>query len=370
MNNTSQPTRIAHMITEMNYGGVEMVVMNYYRHIDRLKFQFDFFVLEGSIVPQRAEIESLGGRIYVVPHYKKLVTYEKVLIKIFKENKYKIVHSHMNTLSVFSLRAAKKAGIPIRIAHNHSTLGKGEYKKNLFKYILRPFAEIYPTDLAACSHLAGDWIYGKNSIYTVFNNAIDLNKYKYDETIRTTIRNELGLKDNIVIGHIGRFCYQKNHDFLIDIFAEVYNINPNARLLLIGEGKLVNEVKEKVKRLGLCNNVIFLGAVNDAFKFYNAMDYFVLPSRYEGLPVVGVEAQVSGLPCYFSSEVTPEAKLLRTTNYISISDSPSKWASIITDICEQTDRMIGLTEMKNTDFDINKAASKLEEFYEKLLRKI
>ena len=135
------------MMTDMNYGGVEMVVMNYYRHIDRTKVQFDFFALEGSAVPQREEIERLGGRVYIVPKYTHLSAYEKEIIRLFKQNQYKIVHSHMNTLSVFSLWGAKKAGIPNRIAHNHSTAGKGETKKNIIKYALRPFAKIYPTKL-------------------------------------------------------------------------------------------------------------------------------------------------------------------------------------------------------------------------------
>lgn len=165
------------MMTDMNFGGVEMVVMNYYRHIDRSKVQFDFFALEGSAVPQKDEIEQLGGKVYIVPKVSDLPQYEKEIIRIFRQNQYKIVHSHMNTLSVFSLWGAEKAGVPNRIAHNHSTAGKGETKKNVMKYALRPFAKIYPTELCACSRYAGEWLYGKNAEFRVFNNAIDLTRY-------------------------------------------------------------------------------------------------------------------------------------------------------------------------------------------------
>lgn len=277
----TEPIRVAQMMTDMNYGGVEMVVMNYYRHIDRTKVQFDFFALEGSAVPQREEIERLGGRVYIVPKYTHLSAYEKEIIRLFKQNQYKIVHSHMNTLSVFSLWGAKKAGIPNRIAHNHSTAGKGETKKNIIKYALRPFAKIYPTKLCACSQYAGEWLYGKNTEFQVFNNAIDLSRYSYDPQKAATVRKELGLEDKLVVGHIGRFCYQKNHDFLIDIFNEIHKQRQEAVLLLIGEGELEQDIRNKVKKLGLTDSVRFMGKQKDTSKFYQAMNCFVLPSRYE-----------------------------------------------------------------------------------------
>lgn len=359
MSENSKPIRVAQMMTEMNYGGVEMVVMNYYRHIDRSKVQFDFFVLEESEIPQREEIERLGGRIYIVPHYKHLVQYEKTLIRLFKENNYKIVHSHMNTLSVFSLRAAKKAGVPMRIAHNHSTAGKGEYKKNLVKYMLRPFAKVYPTDLFACSHLAGDWLYGKNTNYTVFNNAIELDKFVYNEQIRQKIRKQYHIENKFVIGHVGRFCYQKNHDFLIDIFEKVHEREKEAILLLIGEGELEDEIKAKVHRLGLDECVIFAGTCSNVNEMYQAMDVFVLPSRYEGLPVVGVEAQAAGLPCLFSKCVTREVKILKTTEFADFID-------------EYVDNMCNHAKMKRVNaekkiieagFDIKTEAEKLLKYY-------
>lgn len=361
----AEPIRVAQMMTDMNYGGVEMVVMNYYRHIDCNKVQFDFFALEGSSVPQREEIERLGGRVYIVPKYTHLSEYEKEITRIFKQNHYKIVHSHMNTLSVFSLWGAKKAGVPNRIAHNHSTAGKGETKKNIMKYMLRPFAKVYPTELCACSRYAGEWIYGKNADFRVFNNAIDLNRYTYNAEKATEIRRELGIENNFVIGHIGRFCYQKNHDFLIDIFNEVHKKRSDAILLLIGEGELEEDIRNKVKMLGLMDHVKFMGRQNDTSKFYQAMDCFVLPSRYEGLPVVGVEAQAAGLPCILSDKVTPETKILDTTVFIPCESPVENWAAAILE--SKGIRKDTSIEMRIAGFDIETEAKKLEGFYTELV---
>lgn len=360
-----QPIRIAQMMTDMNYGGVEMVVMNYYRNIDRTKVQFDFFALEGSSIPQREEIEKLGGRVFIVPKYTHLSQYEKAIQKLFKENNYKIVHSHMNTLSVFSLYGAKKAGVPNRILHNHSTAGKGETKKNIMKYMLKPLAKVFPTELCACSRYAGNWIYGKNVEFRVFNNAIDLNKYKYDKKQRKELRDKLKIDDKKVIGHIGRFCYQKNHDFLIDIFADVLKKENNAVLMLIGEGELEETIKNKVSRLGIADKILFLGRKADAYKYYQAMDLFLLPSRYEGLPVVGVESQASGLPCVFSDCVTEEAKLLDSTVFVG-GEKEEYVEKVLVGL--EIERKDTSEEMKKAGFDIKNEAGKLLEFYEGLLK--
>lgn len=353
------PIRVAQMMTDMNYGGVEMVVMNYYRNIDRTKVQFDFFALEGSAIPQREEIEHLGGRVYVVPRYTHLSQYEREIQRIFRENEYQIVHSHMNTLGVFSLYGARRAGVPHRILQNHSTAGKGETKKNLMKYLLRPLAPVFATQLCACSRFAGAWMYGRKSQFTVLNNAIDLPKFRYDPKKRDALRKELGIHGQKVIGNIGRFCYQKNHNLLIDIFAEVAK-QEDALLLLIGEGELEQQIRDKVHALGLDESVLFLGRRMDAYRYYQAMDLFLLPSRYEGLPVVGVEAQASGLPCVFSSAVTPEAGLLKTTVFVDGDVQQYVHAVLAGMNAERKDTS---EEMKQAGFDISVEAQKLTEFY-------
>ena len=208
-------------------GGVESVVMNYYRNIDKSKVQFHFICDEDSTDIPYDEIEKLGGKVIVVPPYQKLFKYQKELYKIFKENKYKIVHSHINALSVFPLRVAKKAGVPIRIAHSHTTSNKKEWKRNLAKNILRPFSKVYSNQYLSCSKLAGKWLFGKKAFLDkkikIINNAIDLEKFKFNKEKRNEIRKEIGLdEDTFLVGHIGRFVTVKNHEFLLDIFNEIH----------------------------------------------------------------------------------------------------------------------------------------------------
>ncbi len=250
-----EPIRVAQIMGKMINGGVEAVVMNYYRHIDRSKVQFDFIVDADSTHTQflQDQIESLGGRIYIVPPYQKLGQYIPALVAIFRKNSYQIVHSHINSLSVFPLYAAKKAGVPVRIAHSHSTAAPGEWKKNIFKYMLRPFSKIYATHYVACSKLAGEWLFGKkamrNGQVTIFNNAIDLDKYCFNKKVRDEVRNELGLQNKFVIGHVGNFRYQKNQDFVIDVFREIHARNPESVLLMIGDGEDFERIRARVESM-------------------------------------------------------------------------------------------------------------------------
>lgn len=334
MEQKTEPIRIAHVIGKWIGGGVESVVMNYYRHIDRAKIQFDFICDEDSTNIPYEEIEQLGGKVILIPPYQKVIKYHKELKRVFKEGNYRIVHSHINTLSVFSLFAAKCAGVPVRIAHSHSTTNKKEKKKNLMKQILRPFSKMFATNYMCCSELAGRWLFGnkeydKGNVY-LLNNAIDLDKFKYDEKIRENKRKELNIDDDtLVIGHVGRFVEQKNHRFLIDIFNEVHKQNNNSILLLAGQGPLMDEIKEKVKKLKLEKYVKFLGQRDDISELYQVFDIFCLPSLYEGLPVVGVEAQATGNLCVFSNEMTKETKVLKTTVFISLTNTADEWASEI-----------------------------------------
>lgn len=366
-----EPIRIAHIVGKWLGGGVEAVIMNYYRHIDRSKIQFDFICDSDSTNIPYEEIEKLGGRVIIVPPYQKVFKYIKELIKIFKKNNYKIVHSHINTLSVFPLYAAKKAGVPVRIAHSHSTTNKKEWKKNIIKLVLRPFAKTFATDYFACSELAGRWLFGdktfdEGKVY-VLNNAIDLDKFKYDEKIRKSKRKELGIKDNeIVIGHIGRFVEQKNHRGLIDIFNEVHKLNNKTVLVLTGQGPLTKEMQEKVKSLDLEKNVKFLGQRSDANELYQAFDIFLLPSLYEGLPVVGVEAQAAGLLCILSDDMTKETKVLETTEFLSLSTSPEVWANVVLRSYDNYKRKDTIDEITKNNFNIKKEASKLENKYQEL----
>ena len=354
--------RVAQVVGKMLNGGVEAVVMNYYRHIDRSKVQFDFIVDEDSTYIPREEIESLGGRIFIIPPYQKINKYIPALIKLFKENNYKIVHSHINTLSVFPLYAAKKAGVPVRIAHNHSTAAPGEWKKNILKYSLRPFAKVFATHYAACSKYAGEWLFGKKSMargeVTIFNNAIDLDKFKYDENVRNEVRKELGIEGKFVIGHVGRFCYAKNHDFLIDIFEKLHEKNPNAVLMLVGDGPGREKIEEKVMQRNLSGQVLFLGNRNDANRMYQAMDVFVFPSRYEGFGLAVVEAQVNGLKVVVSKEVSDETKINDRIEFIDLNADIRMWTDSIEKANTRCDSCC-----KSGDYDIILQTLKLQNYY-------
>ncbi len=334
MGKKTEPTIVAHIMGKWLGGGVEAVVMNYYRHIDRNKIQFDFICDSDSTDIPYDEIKKLGGRVILVPPYQQIFKYIKELKKVFQENRYQIVHSHINTLSVFPLYAAKKSGIPVRIAHSHSTTNKREKKKNLMKQLLRVFSKVYATDYMCCSEHAGRWLFGdkeydKGNVY-LLNNAIDIEKFKYDEKLRRKKRKELEIDDDtLVIGHIGRFVEQKNHRFLIDIFNEIHQKNKNSILLLVGQGPLMKEIKEKIEKLNLSRCVKFLGQRNDVNQLYNAMDVFLFPSLYEGLGMVLIEAQVNGLPCLASSEVPQTAKITNIIDFIDLKEDRSIWVEKI-----------------------------------------
>lgn len=365
---SKEPIRIAHVIGKWVGGGVEAVVMNYYRNIDHSKIQFDFIFDNDSINIPYEEIESLGGKVILIPPYQKLLKYQKELIKIFKENNYKIVHSHINTLSVFPLRAAKRAGIPVRIAHSHSTTNKKEWKKNILKQVLRPFSKVFATDYMACTEHAGRWLFGnkefeKGNVY-VLNNAIDLSLYKFNKKVREELRRELQIPDNkFVIGHIGRFVDQKNHTFIIDIFNEVHKSNKDTLLMLVGQGPLMEEIREKVNSLNLNDDVIFLGQREDANKLYQAFDLFLFPSLYEGLGMVAIEAQCAGLPCLCSIEVPQVAKVTNNVEFLGLEEDLNNWNDLTLKLIKENNRRDYSKEVSNKGYNIKEEVKKLENEY-------
>lgn len=362
-----EPIRVLQIIGIVAGGGVEAVIMNYYEHIDRTKVQFDFIVHNDNKIDITQKVEAMGGKVYkVTPYYKNPIAFMWDIYKVIKRHHYRIVHSNMNTLSAFSLFAAWAAGAPVRILHNHSTSSPGETKRNIMKFMLRPFARLFANHYLACSRLAGEWMYGRKMMdsgkVTIVNNAIDLKKYAFNPQKRNLLRKELGLADEFVIGHVGRFMFQKNHEFLIDVFVEAYKKNPHMALLLVGDGPLRPAMEEKVRKLGLTDHVKFLGLRNNVQDFYHVMDILVLPSHYEGLPVVGVEAQANGLPCLFSTKVTKEAHLTHLAQFWDLEKGASKWAKEIISIKCERNKKAG-EELRQAGFEIDKEAEKLVKFY-------
>ena len=367
----AEPLKIGMIMGKWVGGGVESVIMNYYRHIDRSKIQFDFICDSDSTDIPYEEIEKLGGKVILCPPYQKVRKYTKELIRIFKENNYKIVHSNINTLSVIPLRAAKKANVPVRIAHSHSTIvnNKREWKRNLIKNILKHFSKKYATDYYACSDLAAISQFGeksyKNGEVDIFNNSIELDLFKYNEKLRKEKKKELKIKnDSFVIGHIGRFVETKNHSFIIDIFNEIKKNNNKAILILVGQGPLLDEIRKKVNSLGLNNSVLFLGQRKDVNELYQVFDVFVLPSLYEGFPVVGVEAQASGILCYLSNNMTKNAKIVDSTVFMSLDNSSKEWADKIIKDSSTFVRKNTEFELTKAGFNIKESSKKLEEKYE------
>lgn len=357
------PVRIAQIMGIMNNGGVEAVVMNYYRAIDRSRVQFDFFVDETSSFPQREEIERLGGRCYSVPSYARPSRYIASLTRLFRENHYSIVHAQINTMSVFPLFAAWRAKVPVRICHNHSTSHRGEGAKSLFKILLRPFARLFATHCFACGDTAARWMYGSRLVdqgrVTVLPNAIDLTAFRFSPEDRAAVRREIGAGDDtFVVGHIGRFMYQKNHAFLLKIFRAVLAIRPDSLLILAGEGELFEAANKLAQELGIESRVRFLGVRRDANRLYSAMDVFCLPSFYEGLPVVMVEALANGLTCVVSDQVTRELNDY-SVKQLSLNDGVEQWTQSLHSAARSNSAPEALLE----HFDINQTAKRLEAFY-------
>ena len=273
----------------------------------------------------------------------------------------------MNALSIFPLMAAKKAGIKVRIAHSHSTANRKEWKKTLVKNMLRPFSKVYATHLFACSQLAGEWLFGRKTQskgkVTIINNAIDFERFVYNESERNKIRQEYKITDKFVIGHVGRFMQQKNHKFLIDVFKELKNHRDDCVLFLIGEGELSESLHDYVSKLDLTDSVIFAGARSDVEKFYNAFDCFVLPSLYEGLGLVLVEAQASGLKCLASNSIPNESNISGKVKFLKLNNQI--WVDEILKLVNQQDLV--RKSMTCKEFNIKEEAKRLLDIYKEIV---
>lgn len=358
------PIRVLQVVTYMQRGGLETMLMNYYRNVDRSKVQFDFLVHRDFEADYDKEILELGGKIHHLPVLNPFgPDYLKQLDRFYKEHpEYKIVHSHLDCLAGIPLKYAKKNNIPVRIAHAHNS----NQTKNL-KYPIKMFCRGNITKnanyLFACSEEAGKWMY-QGAPFEVLHNAIDAEKYIYNIEIRNKVRSGLGFDSNtLVVGHIGRFMPQKNHSFLLDIFAEVLKQRSNSILLLVGEGDLETETKKKACDLGISKNVIFAGVRSDVPELLQAMDVFMLPSLYEGLPLVMVEAQAAGLPCLISDKVPIECvKTNGLVDQIPIDAGAGRWADKVINVTK-IERRNTFEEIKNADFDIKENAKRLEDFY-------
>ena len=360
--------RVLQCVNIMDRAGLETMLMNYYRSIDRNEVQFDFLTHRTEKGAYDEEIEGLGGIVYHAPRLypQNYTSYFKWMAKFFnKHPEYKIVHSHIDAMSYFPLLAAKKANVPARIAHSHSSKLDIDFKLPI-KYITLKLLPSVATCNCACGDVAGKFMFG-NKDFAIIKNAIDIDKFSFNEQIRKKKREELGLENKFVIGHVGRYCYIKNQLFLLDVFAKIIKKRNDAYLLLIGKGEDEKKIREKIHYLNLKNYVSLLIDRTDVNQLYQAMDVFVMPSLFEGLPVVGVEAQANGLSCIVSEKISKEILLTDNIKMVKLDSGVDIWEESIlhTEIkrninaCEQLDKR---------GYNVKNEAKNLLEFYKKLIQ--
>lgn len=357
------PIRVLQVVTYMGRGGLETMLMNYYRHIDRSKVQFDFLVHRDFEADYDKEILELGGRIY---HIDRLIPwskdYKNKLIKFFNDHdEYKIVHVHQDCLSSVALECAKKCNVPVRIAHSHNS-NQDKNLKYPIKLFYRKRIPNVATDLFACSQSSGEWMFGEHN-FRVLKNAINTESYIYNSVTASKIKIELGLEDSFVIGHVGLFRPQKNHPFIIDIFNECKNLDSSSKLILIGDGEGRQDIEELVKSKGLENDVIFMGIQENVNELLQAMDVFLFPSLYEGLSVALLEAEAAGLPCFISDSISDECIVTKgLIEKTSLNTSPKIWAQKIVDK-KNFQRTDTRNELKMAGYDIVESSKQLENYY-------
>jgi glycosyltransferase involved in cell wall biosynthesis len=347
----------------MRRAGLETILMNYYRQIDRTKIQFDFLTHRPYQGDYDEEIRSLGGKVYYAPRLypQNYPAYFQFMKDFFKQHpEYQMMHSHIDAMSYLPLLAGKRAGVPVRIAHSHNTAIDRDFKYVLKRYFQYKLPSV-TTQFMACGVEAGNFLFPGKNVF-VLPNAIDAQQFRFKRDVRERVRQQLGFRDEFVVGHVGRFSPQKNHTFLIRIFAEVARRDSQAVLLLIGTGEGQTGIRQMVQQYHLDGRVRFLGNRSDVYELYQAMDVFVLPSLYEGIPVVGIEAQFANLPCIFSDQTPEEVKFSRKSQFVPLKVTEDDWAEMILK-ARDDDRYADALDVKNSWYDIRNACNILEDYY-------
>ena len=358
----TKPTRILQIVSSLSTGsGVLSVVLNWHRHIDTTQIQFDYLYYKRVSTNRQQEIEQLGGQCYELPNpTSHPLQFLRESYKFFKTRRYNTVHSHITHLNLFFFPLAKVFGAQNIIQHAHATKWGFSGISNVRNCIMLHAVWPLITHKMACSKLAGKIYYGKN--FTIINNGIDVKKFAYNSVVRARKRKELSLEDNFIVGQVGRFSVEKNHAFLLDVFAELVKMEPVSRLVLVGEGYLEEKIKNQVKMRGLEDKVLFLGIRKDVAELYDAFDVLCMPSLHEGFPVVGAEAQCSGLPVVFSDTITSEVLLLPDSFMLSLKDAPAKWAAQIL-LLKGKQRKYGDEFLLSKGLDIRQTARQIQDFY-------
>lgn len=369
--------RILHSVSNMARGGIETMLMNYYRHIDLNLVQFDFLCNKKLPGAYDREIRQMGGRVFWTPGLNplKFPAYLRYMDALFRKHPddYPIIHAHNGAFGVYALYAARKAGIHHRIFHAHGAGHTVDFKL--------PWKWFCKTQLAknanhnwTCGEDAAKCYFGKKTVsagnYTLIKNAIEVKRFRYNEQVRRAIRRQYGLEGKHVIGHVGRFAEQKNHRFLVDLFktyvkeesASQGSLQP-ATLVLLGDGELLDSVRCWVSQSGLQDRVLFAGNVENTDQWYQAFDLFLLPSHWEGLPVTGIEAQAAGLPCLFSDNVTQEVKISHQVTFLNLKQPLHEWTGAMRDLLFVGERHDDSALMTAAGYNIEVEAKKLQDLY-------
>lgn len=370
----SEKVKVLYFIDRMLRGGIQTFVIENMKHMDKNKIQIDYLLLDDGVKYELEDtLKEMESNVYKLKGVwlRKPTDYFNYFKKIddffSQHNDYKVVHLHSSSKNFYILKSAKKYGIPVRIAHSHNI---GFQSKNKIQIMIgnlcKPLLKKYATDYFACAYLAGEWLFGKKAVkdgkVRVIHNAVEYEKFKFNEEKRIEIRNRLNINEKLVIGNVGRFSEQKNHEFLIDIFNEIHKKNKMSTLMLIGKGEKEELIRKKVKELGLENYVIFMGFCDNVNELMWAMDIFLMPSLHEGLPVVGIEAQAAGLPCFMSKYViTDEVKITELVKFIELKQSPREWAEEI--LNSDLSRKNTKAEIEQARYLIMDTAKELENFY-------
>ena len=361
-------------------GGIESVIMNIYKNIDWNKFNIDILVAQDENKLYDEEISKRGGHKFKIldspdksPIIRTIKTV-KMFRKKLKNGEYDVIHIHAaNGIGFLYAFLAKSVGIKKIIIHSHNTdIGKKHrILKSITHIMCKYIFQNVPTIYLSCSDKATKWLYTKKTINSgkvkIINNAIDVDRYDYNELNRNKFRKNNRLEENFVIGHVGRFSEQKNHVFLINVFECLYEKYKDSRLILVGEGELKQKIQNLVNEKGLEKAVIFFGVTNEVEKCFNGFDVFILPSLYEGNPVVGIEAQASGLPCIFSDTITSNAQITPNVKYLSLNENIEIWRDEILKFKNFNRKSTKKLIIQN-EFDIRSLISEIEKIYGRIER--
>ncbi len=377
MNN---PAKIL-VVAPLGVGGVTGMMINIQKNLNRDLINFDYLTIHNRKEPCEDQVIELGSRKLVassdhVPRIFRRIFRINEIRRVCKENNVKILHYNADSpLDLTNIIAAKLGGVKHITIHSHNA----SYSKNSGKLtrlasdMMRPFLSLFCDNYWGCSDLAARFVFPNSVIkkgsYAVLPNGIELDKYDFNIVVRDKIRKELGIEDKFVVGHAGRFSPQKNHSYLLEIFKKVYDKDKTATLLLFGVGELTGAMKEKASMLGISDAVIFYGASDKMHEMFQAMDVFVMPSLHEGLPVTGVEAQASGLPCVFADTITKEVDITNNSKFLSLNDSAEEWANAVLSL-KNSQRISGVEALRAANYDIKKTAETVEEYYLKIIGKL